>query len=233
MGGLPGQPEEEPASPESYDKAEWEKQKQKGAGLAALVINKGKELGVPPEELNLFAQHVIAQETVKTHYAFVYRFRKNMGIGTEEEIRAAGEQAYRSFLENGDSGLAMSIAEDVYGKDSEEWKLANEKNEADWKKTKEKTERKKEKKVSISRNATFADLFRAINAIEEEGELGELGFEEELHDNFDSETAEEVLAFDGERAGEATTTKVLDFFRKRGYSQKDVSAYLPIKFKRE
>ena len=227
---LPRQPEEEPISPESYDEAEWEKLKQ---GYEAIAIIEGRKIGVPQEKLNRFAEDFIAQKTEEQNYELIYRFRKNLKIGTEEQIKAAGEQAYRTFLENGKFGLAMGIAGDVYGRDSEEWKLANERNEADWKKTRERTEIKKEKKVSISKDATFADLFDAIDAIEEDSELGELNFEAELHDNFNSETAEEVLAFHDERASEAATTKILDFFRKHGYSQKDVSAYLPIKFKQE
>jgi len=35
------------------------------------------------------------------------------------------------------------------------------------------------------------------------------------------------------QVSKAATTKVLDFFKKRGYSQSDVSVFLPIKFKRE
>ena len=226
------------ASSESYNEAEWEKLKQGGAAFA---INKGKEMGVPQEELDRFAQDVITRETEGKNYGLVYRFRKNMGIGTEEEVKAAGEQAYKFFLEGGDSGSAMSIAEDIYGRDSEEWKRANEANEAEWKKTKEKKKRKKEEmedeerelNASISKDATFADLFNAIDAIEEEEGLGELHFEEELWDNFNSEIVEEVLAFRDVQVSKAATTKVLDFFKERGYPQKDVSVFLPIKFKRE
>lgn len=249
MGGQPDEPEEEPmkdkeetpekpVSPEHYNKEEWDKLKQGGAASA---INKGKELGVPQEELDRFAEDVIARETERKNYALVYRFRKNMGIGTEEEVRAAGEQAYKFFLESGDLGSAVSIAEDVYGRDSEEWKRANEALEAEWVKKEKRSKRKEEEmedgerelNVTISKDATFADLFNAIDAIEEEEGLGELHFEKELWDNFDPKIAEEVLAFRDVQASKAATTKVLDFFKERGYPQKDVSVFLPIKFKRE
>ena len=246
MGGPPEKPEEErvkdkeetpekPPSPESYNEAEWANLKQGGAAFA---INKGKEMGVPQEELDRFAQDVIARETESQNYGLVYRFRKNMGIGTEEEVRAAGEQAYKFFLESGDSGSAMSMAEDVYGRESEEWKRPNEANEAEWKKKKKRKEEEmedeeRELNASISKDATFADLFNAIDTIEEEEGLGELHFEEELWDNFDATIVEEVLAFRDVQASKAVTIKVLDFFKERGYSQSDVSVFLPIKFKRE
>lgn len=86
-------------------------------------------------------------------------------------------------------------------------------------------------KVTISKDATFVDLFNAIDAIEGEKGLDELHFEEELWDNFDSKIVEEVLAFRDEQASRAATTKVLDFFKEHGYPQKDVSVFLPIKFK--
>lgn len=247
MGGPPEQPKEEsvkdkeempekPISPESYNEAEWEKLKQGGAAFA---INKGKEIGVSQEELDRFAEDVIARETESQNYGLVYRFRKNMGIGTEEEVRAAGEQAYKFFLETGDPCSAMSIAEDVYGRDSEEWRRANEANKAEWKKTEKKRKRKgeeieddeRELNATISKDATFADLFNAIDVIEEEEGLDELHFEEELWDNFNSKIVEEVLAFRDVQASKAATTKVLDFFKERGYPQKDVSVFLPIKFK--
>lgn len=221
-----------------YDEAKWEELRRRGAADA---IKKGREMGVPQEELDRFAQGVIARETESQNYAFVHRFRKNMGIGTEEEVKAAGEQAYRFFLESGDYASAMSIAEDVYGRDSEEWRRAREASEAEWKKTEERRKKKEEEmedeerelNASISRDATFADLFNAIDALEEEEGLGELHFEEELWDKFDAEIVEEVLAFRDVQASRAATTKVLDFFKERGYSQRDVSVFLPLKFKRE
>ena len=229
---------EKPEFLESYDRAEWNKL---GQGPAAFAIQNGKEMGVPPEELDRFAQEVIARETKNRDYSFVYRFRKNMGIGTEEEIRAVGGQAYQFFLEKGDSGSAMKMAVELYGTNSEEWRRAYRANEAAWKKTEERRKRggeemedeERELRTSISKDATFTDLFNAIDAIEEEEGLGELHFEEELLDNFDPEIVEEVLAFRNAQASKAETTNVLDFFKKHGYSQSDVSAFLPIKFKRE
>lgn len=236
IGGPPAQAGKSPE--QQYNKIEWEKLKQ---GNEAFAIKQGRKMGVPQEELEQFAQDFIARETESQNYGLVYRFRKNMGIGTEEEVRAVGEQAYKFFLENGDSGSAMSMAVDMYGIDSKEWRRAYKANEADWKKTEERRKKKEEEmedeerelKATISKDATFADLFNAIDAIEEEEGLGELHFKEELLDNFDTEIVEEVVAFRGAQANKAATTKVMDFFRERGYSQSDVSVFLPIKFKRK
>lgn len=221
--GLPEQFEEEsvkteeetsetPASPEAYDEAEWNRLKQGGPAFA---INKGREMGVPQEELDRFAQDVIAREIENQNYGVVYRFRKNMGIGTEEEVKATGEQAYRFFLESGHPVSALAMAEDVYGRDSEEWRRVNETKEE------EKEDEEQELTATISKDATFADLFNAIDPIEE--------FEEELVD-LDSELAREVFAFRDEQESKASTTKVLDFFEERGYSQDEISIFLPIKF---
>ena len=229
---------------EAYDEKAWEKLKQEGGDRPAFVIAKGYETSVSKDELDRFAESVLSREMQNQNYGLVYRFRKDMGIGTEEEIRAAGEQAYKVFLERGDHGSATSIAENLYGRDSEEWRRAFVASEAELKKTEERRKRKerKEKEIedeerelnaTISKDATFTDLFNAINDIEEKEGLGELHFEEELWDNFDPEIVEEILAFREVQASKAATTKVLDFFNERGYSQIDVSTFLPIKFKRE
>lgn len=249
MGGPSEQPQQEsaqdqeealekPASPESYDETAWHKLKQ---GYPAAAINKGREMGVSQEELDRFAEDVIARETQNRNYGFVYRFRKSMGIGTEEEVQAVGKQAYKFLFANEDFGSAMSIAEDVYSRDSEEWQRAHEASRAAWKEAVERSksnekgmeDEERELKVSISKDATFADLFNAIDDIEGKEGLGALHFEEELWDNFNVALAEEVLAFRAAQASKAATTKVLDFFTQLGYPQKDISIFLPIKFKRK
>lgn len=248
FGELPEEPKEQPAEDRKeeaagkppaqeshYNEAEWNKLKQGGAAFA---INKGKEIGVPQEELDRLAEDVIARETEKQNFAFVYRFRKNMGIGTPEEIKAAGAHAYRFLFESGDFGSAAAMAEDVYGRESEEWKRASEASDAEWKKAekrlkKRESEEKDKLRVTLSKDSTFADLFSAIEEFESKEGLGALNFEDELHDHFDAATMEEILAFQDAQAGKAASVKVLDFLKERGYSQKDVSAFLPIKFKRE
>lgn len=213
MGGAPEQFKEEPmkdaeGTPERSILPEfYDKAKWEGLkqGDAYFSIyNKGKAMGVPQQELDKFAQDAIAQEIKNQNYGFVARFMESMGIGTREEVA--------------------------------EWKHASEEKEAEQKRAQREGDvegEERELNVSIAKGATFADLFDAIDIIEKEQGLGELHLEEELWNNFDSEIAERVLAFRDAQASKAATTKVLDFFKKCGYSQSEVSAFLPIKFRRE
>lgn len=89
----------------------------------------------------------------------------------------------------------------------------------------------KELSISIPETASFADLFDAIDAIEEKTGLDELHFEEELWDNFDDSVAETVLSFRDKEKSNAADTNVIDFFKERGYSKDDISTYLPIEFR--
>ena len=91
-------------------------------------------------------------------------------------------------------------------------------------------EEEEELLITLSTNATFADLFKAINELGDKEDFEEFHFDEELWDNFDEGIAEEILSFRDSQKEKAATTKVTDFFKKRGYSIEDVSVYLPIKF---
>lgn len=221
---------EKSASPERHSEAEWEELKRTGAARA---LTMGKEMGVPREELDRFTQEVIARETASQDYAFVYRFRKNTGFGTEDEVRAAGLAAYSHFFETGEFGLAKAMAEEVYGQASAEWQRADEAMKTELKKESGRKREEREFHATISKNTTFADLFNIIDAVEEKDGLGALHFEEELVDNFDTDLVEEVLAFRDVQASTAATTKVFDFFKERGYSLSDISTLLPIRLKRE
>jgi len=267
----------EPAEP--YDEKAWEQLKQESGDREAFVIAKGHETGVPKDELDRFAESAIAREIKKQNYISVYNFRKSMGIGTEEEVRAAGESAYQFFINNNEFGSAMSIAEDVYGKDSEKWFRADEANETEWARIEKEEKRKatrraalseeeleaeEEKKaeeriVTLNQDATLADLFEAIDEIEEkiQTENSEdedyddpIHFAAEVVGNFDKDVAEEILVdlrgahefLDStkpeeelsEKKKKAIGRKVLDYFEEKGYSRDDVETYLPmIKFKKK
>jgi hypothetical protein len=87
----------------------------------------------------------------------------------------------------------MAIAQDAFGKESEEWKKANAalvmppgKNPPNTRSGKRMKSRQDEP-IIISKNATVADLFKAIEAFEEKTELSASHFEDELHDNFNTE----------------------------------------------
>lgn len=232
-------PEQMDISPEQpYDRSNWEKLKKRGSAFA---IIEGRKLGVPREELNRFAEEIIEKAIGNQEYAFVYRFMTSMGIGTRETAINIGKQAFDLFMAHKEYSLAAAVAEDVWGRDSEEWKRADQASEAVWKKTEERIKKKEEKmekgewelSATISKDATFADLFAVIDTVEGKEGIGELNFEEELWDNFNPDIVEEIIELRSSQEDKAATIKVLDFFKERGYSQKDVSVLLPIKFKRE
>jgi hypothetical protein len=158
-----------------------------------------------------------------------------MQLGTDEEIRALGIKAFEYALKHGPYYLAKILADEIFGIGSEQRiQVENKfsKPEVDEVYNKRDLESAEEEgiKVSISRDATFAELFAAIDRIEQKEDLGALHFESELHDNFDDAVADEVLAL--RDVPEAASVRVLDFFKERGYSQSDVKSGLPISFQR-
>jgi len=157
-----------------------------------------------------------------------------MKIGEPSERLALAQKAYKGYMEADDYGYAMAIAQDAFGKESEEWKKANAANDAAWKKSakREKVEDEEpaDEPIIISKNATVADLFEAVDAFEEKTELGALHFEDELHDNFNAKVAR--LLLDMRDTPKASKASVVEFFNEQGYSVDDVQAFLPIKFSR-
>ncbi len=83
--------------------------------------------------------------------------------------------------------------------------------------------------IKLPVNATFADLFKEIEDLDDETKE-QLYLEEELMDNFGEEIALAFAEFEFE-TDIAAKTVVLDFFAQAGYSKEDVGIYLPIKFK--
>ena len=136
-----------------------------------------------------------------------------MKIGEPEERTALAKKSYQSYMDEGDYGYAMAIAQDAFGKESEEWKKANAANDAAWKKSaksekSEEDEELAEEPIIISKNATVADLFKAIDAFEEKTELGASHFEDELHDNFNTEVVRRLLEMrDTPEASKITAVK--------------------------
>jgi hypothetical protein len=177
-------------------------------------------------------------------YDALYAFNKQMGIGTPEELKAIGDRAYQYALKKDMFNTAMKLAEELYGKDSEEWqrayqvmdgvrqKMQEAQKSRDVKKTKEHPEDGREIRVLLSKDATFADLFAAIDALEKKEGEGVVHLDDELADNFDEKIAEEILAFRGIDNNKAASTKVIDFFKAHGLPQSDIITLLPIKFKR-
>ena len=200
-----------------YNKEEWENLKnEKGPAIA---IIEGRKINVPEEIIEEFAHEIITQKIEEEDFFFIYRFRKNMKIGTEEEIKKSGERALKFYIETEERETALRIAEDLYGRDNKEWEEINKIIES-------KTE--SNLSVTISEDSTFAELFRAMDSIEKINGLGSLHFEEELYDNFDPKIAEKII--ESHQNNSMDNIKILDFFKDEGYSKDDVSTYLPIKF---
>lgn len=83
-----------------------------------------------------------------------------------------------------------------------------------------------EKNVEILSSATLADLFNALDELEDEIGFDNLHFWDEIWDNFDSKIGDELLN------SMESDVKVMDFFKKHGYSKNDIEVFLPIKFKK-
>lgn len=189
---------------------------------AANAINTGHEQGAPIEEIDKFAKEVISQSTEHEIHGFIYAIREYVAATNDEEMKALGAKAYEHFLKTGDTGSARELAKTLYGVKSKEYRRVEEAEE---------NGSEEGPLLEISNDATFADLFVAMDRFE--GDPDDLRFEAEVLDNFGEKINEEVLALmEPKHADRAATIKVLEFFKERGYSQSEVEAYLPIKFKR-
>ena len=121
------------------------------------------------------------------------------------------------------------------------------------KEEKELEEKERKRTIRLDRDATFADLCKALIKIEEKAQENEdeeslaehIGAE--LIDHFDSDVISEVsdaiIQFEtlGSKEPEKYTDeekklanlKVLEYFQEKGYSVEDIEAYLPLKFRKE
>lgn len=106
----------------SYDREEFEKIK--SARGPATVIFWARENNVPEAEILKFAMEIIEKFADQGDLFFVYRFRKNMKIGTPEEIRKSGDEAYQLYMLMRDKEVSMEIAQDLWGKNSKQYREA-------------------------------------------------------------------------------------------------------------
>ena len=225
--------EKQPESPEE----QFEKAKSTGA-LAA--IEQGFQLRISGEKIEEFAKTTIAENINMGRYleAINILARADMGglnMGSSEEIEATTTGLYGKCLQEKKYHAAIEIARMKWGKQSEQYKGALKAYEEDpenkaLREAEEKREKELEKwSAKISKDATIADLLEAVEESDEN--LGQSDiFYGELHDNFNPEVADELLELD--LAGRQNI-KVVDFFKKHGYSKKDIEIFLPVKFKRE
>jgi len=230
-GGGPTENERELGKEAEYDRAAWERLKAEKKPV--FVIDEARKNGVPEDAIQQFGREVAAAKEREDGPYAAFHFMHYMKIGEPDERTALAQRAYKSYMDEGDFGYAMAIAQDAFGKESDEWKTAHDANDAAWKKdakreTREEDEEPKDEPVVISKTATLADMFKAIDDIEEATELGATHFEEELHDNFDTEIVQRLLAL--RDTPEAVTLGVVDFFKAYDYDASDIQIFLPIKF---
>ena len=215
-----------------YDREAWERLKRERKPV--FVIDEARKIGVPEDVVQQFGHEVAAAKETEDGPDAAFRFMHYMKIGEPEERLALAQKAYKGYMGEGDYGYAMAIAQDAFGKESEEWKKANAANDAAWKKSAKREqwedEEPADEPIIISKNATVTDLFKAIDAFEEKTELGASHFEDELHDNFDTEIVQRLL--DMRDTPEASKVSVVKFFNEQGYSADDAQTFLPIKFSR-
>lgn len=210
-----------------YDEKKWGELTAREAAFYD-TYQKGLDMGVPPEELERFAQGVVRQKTEEGDLGFVFRFRKAISLGTPEEIDKIGLSAYQQAMEQSNYEAAARLAKEIQGKESSAYLEALGKA----KKQKELLE-KEWSDVALDPDATFANLFEKLDAMEDRLAAEQMGlFESELADNFPDDIFDEIeeLRNDSKKASE---TNVLRFFEERGYDKETIEAYLPIKFEKK
>lgn len=240
-----GLTEKEPKQPNFTE--QWGKLLELGLYWA---IQKSEEAGMSSKELLRLVREDLVRRIKNDDSPSVYGFLSegiwpgipNLGF-TEEEKKEIGVKAYEKLMADENFSSAAEVAGRVYGLEGEEYraafKLAEDEQKrklAEVQKRRKYVEVEEELRVVLPPEATMADLFRAIDDIVEKEGLEKLYFEAKLWESgFDKETVKEVLSLreDDERADEAAKIKVIEFFEKHGYDKDDITAFLPIKFRRK
>ena len=207
------------------------------------VIRVGTQLGISPETLTAYAKSEIAKKAESGNFAGAVNLlaladTHDVFVGTKEELDSAVREFYAESMlqENYDGAMECARLKGEWGMNSPEYKAAlagfKKKTQGeDWEEKEEKREKELEKwSAKISRGATIKDLFDVI--YENGGNFEESDiFWSEIHDNFNDEVGEELLELESDPRGAGI--KVIDFFKKHGYSKKDIEIFLPVKFKKE
>jgi len=192
----------------------WEEYKKVGLPWA---LKKGKETGIPQQMLDSYTQEYLEQET---DLPVLYRVRKNLKLGSAEDIRNAGINAYDYFISREDFEGAMQVAKEIYGEESDEYQKSREMYEQ------RETDIESEPVFELPIDATFADLQKAIGPYDEDGYYL-FDYLERYFDKDAMSDAQTLLMSPMEEAGKV---KILDFFTSKNYSRGEVEANLPIKF---
>ena len=218
-----------------YDEKAWEAFITKEEGFGTL-ITMGEHWKVPKEKIHEAVRNLVKRLLGRGNSELVYRFMTKAKTGQElftaVETQTLAKKSYDEAVAENDFSAAEIWACEIFGPDSKERKAAAKAARAAAKVVDEQSgipERKTRKtKISISNEASFADLERALGAASEE--LSEI-FGLELVDNFDQDLADEI----SERLGNSLQAEnaglnFLQFMSDHGYSKKEVLTSLPLKF---
>lgn len=186
----------------------------------AYAIEGARELGVPEQEIKEYALRVVEADMWDGYLPSVsIRMAENTGIASREEVEEVVRKTYKQILE--ENPFNVSIAEYLYGRDSEEYQRAKELYKT------EKAPSAETEIIPLSSDATFFDLFTFIDP--SEADLGDV-FWNNVNNNFLEEISGELRKiFDNPES--ARQIKVLEFFEERGYTKDDLELFLLIRFR--
>jgi|GEM_PF-2001847 len=186
--------------------------------------------GEKTEDIDTEAKAMERAMIDKFDLEYQYRLLKNSKYATPEEIREVGVLAYQKAIDEGNPSSVLLIAGEIYGKESPEYELAlkdfKEKEDAkilERQALRNGAEDETEEFVTLPLKVTIAEM-------EDNHEFDDLLDEvlhEELGRGFDQDVLSAYIELSEE---EKTSTRVLDFFAKYGYSQDDVETTLPVRF---
>ncbi|HBR80148.1 MAG: hypothetical protein UX09_C0028G0010 [Candidatus Uhrbacteria bacterium GW2011_GWE2_45_35] len=222
------QPEKEP----EYDTEAWGRLTASEEGFGWL-IQQGERLGVPTKEIDKAVVALVAKMEGAGNYGKVFHFMKGSKTGQRlygpDKVKEFGLRAVEAAKAAQDFSTAAGLTCDLFGLDSPEWRVAVELATVKGREQEQKEKAAKKNKIRLLPDASFADLFQALSDSGED--LNEL-FEAELADNFSPEVVEDILGL-MKNSTAAENLGVVDFFKKHGYSKKDITTFLPIGFKRK
>ena len=119
-----GAPEEEIWDLASREWQRWKDVVAQKPQDAPSAIRAAKILGVSHEELTQFAQVAFDREVGTRNIALAYGIMKAADLGTAEECSALGARVYEQHIQNRNPGGAVFIANELWGKESEQFARA-------------------------------------------------------------------------------------------------------------
>lgn len=119
-----GAPEEEIQELASREWQRWKEVVAQKPQDASSAIRAAKILGVSAEELNEFSQGAYDREMSTGNIALAYGIMKAAELGSAEERSALGARVYEQHIQNRNPGGAVFIANELWGKKSDQFARA-------------------------------------------------------------------------------------------------------------